>query len=74
MVGDAKDDCAFAVQFPGRKEAVWFSAEALELVDRGVGTEIRLDGVDKKWTREADGSWKETRTAKAARRPWWRFW
>jgi len=74
VVGTTADDCAFAVQCKGRQDAVWFSAELLELVDHGAGTEIRLDGVDKKWTRAADGSWIEASTAPSPRRPWWKLW
>lgn len=74
VIGDVVDDCAFAVQCPGRDDAVWFSADLLEFVDHGAGTEIRLDGVDKKWTRAADGSWVETPTEGTRRRPWWKFW
>jgi len=74
VVGTTTDDCAFAVQCEGRQDAVWFSAGLLELVDHGEGTEIRLDGVDKKWTRAADGSWIETNAGAPPRRPWWKLW
>ena len=74
VIGDVVDDCAFAVQCPGWSEAVWFASDLLEFVDHGVGTEIRLEGVDKKWARAADGSWVKTRTAGPHRRPWWKFW
>ena len=36
----------------------------LEFIDHAVGTEIMLDGVPKKWTRNADGGWDESSTAK----------
>ncbi len=74
VVGTTADDRAFAVQCQGRKDAVWFSADLLELVDHGEGTEIRLNGVDKKWTRAADGSWIETSAGPQPRRTWWKFW
>ena len=73
VVGATDDDCAFAVKCEGRDEAIWFSGELLEFVDHGAGTEIQLDGVDKKWTRAADGSWIESCTSET-KRPWWRFW
>lgn len=59
VVGEVSDDCAFAVEFEGREEAVWFSADLLELIDHAPGTEITIEGVAKKWIRAADGSWTE---------------
>jgi hypothetical protein len=54
------EDCAFAVEFEGRAEPVWFSAALLEFVDHGPGTEIRISRVAKKWSRSNDGSWVES--------------
>lgn len=71
VVGELGDDRAFAVQFDDRADGVWFGADALDLVDHAPGTEIKLDGVPKTWTRAEDGSWIET---KADAKPWWKFW
>jgi hypothetical protein len=70
VVGELTEDCAFAIKFEGRADPVWFSAELLEFVDHGPGTEIRISGVAKKWSRSNDGSWVESTIS----RPWWKFW
>ena len=73
VIGLLTDDSALNVHFKSIGQAHWFAAHLLAFVDHGAGTEIRLDGVDKKWTRAVDGRWiKETLAAKT--RPWWRFW
>jgi hypothetical protein len=59
VIGDVRDDYAFNVFFEDRNEGLWFSADLLELVDHAPGTEIRLDGVSKKWTRDERGEWIE---------------
>jgi hypothetical protein len=66
-------DCAFNVHFNDRNESFWFAAELLELLDHAPGTEIRLDGVPKKWTRLAAGTWVEETTSDT-RKSWWKFW
>ena len=42
----------------------------LEFIDHAPGSEIRLDGVPKKWIRSDTGEWIE----KADKRAWWKFW
>lgn len=70
VVGEVTHDYALNVHFEGRSESLWFAPELLEFVDHAAGTEIRLDGVPKKWTRTSTGEWAES----ADRKPWWRFW
>ena len=74
VIGTLSADLAVNVHFADTNRSLWFSAELLELVDHAPGTEIRLDGVPKKWTRQSDGSWLEEPAAATASRPWWRFW
>tara|TARA_B110000495_G_C22485829_1_gene299666 strand:- start:51 stop:506 length:456 start_codon:yes stop_codon:yes gene_type:complete len=64
VIGDETEDFAINVHFDDLGEAFWFTPELLEFVGHGAGTEITLDGVDKKWTRNADGAWDESSTAK----------
>src|SRR6185436_9990147 len=59
--GHLTRDYAVNVHFEGRKETFWFASELLEFVDHAAGTEIRLDGVPKTWTRKKSGEWIETR-------------
>ena len=70
VVGASTQDHAINVHFEGRSDTLWFAPELLEFVDHAAGTEIRLDGVPKKWTRSASGEWIEA----PQKRPWWRFW
>ena len=70
VIGELVGDYAVNVHFKGRTDALWFVPELLEFVDHAAGTEIRIDGVPKKWTRNASGEWVES----PAKRPWWRFW
>lgn len=60
VIGETANDYAINVYFEERDESLWFAPDLLELVDRGAGTEIRLDGVDKKWTRTEEGEWEES--------------
>jgi hypothetical protein len=46
-----------------RGEAYWFAPDLLEFVDHAIGTEIRIEGVSKKWVRTADGDWEESQVA-----------
>jgi hypothetical protein len=66
VIGDLTDDFAINVHFDERGESLWFVPQLLEFVDHGAGTEITLDGVPKKWTRNADGGWDESSTAQSA--------
>ena len=70
VVGASTQDHAINVHFEGRSDTLWFAPELLEFVDHAAGTEIRLDGLPKKWTRSASGEWIEA----PQKRPWWRFW
>ncbi len=63
VVGAVTDDYAINVHFDELDANFWFAPELLEFVDHGAGTEISLDGVPKKWTRNADGSWDESETS-----------
>jgi hypothetical protein len=46
------------------------SVTGVTVVGQIVGSEIRLDGVPKKWTRSASGDWVKS----SDKKPWWRFW
>jgi hypothetical protein len=70
VIGQLAGDYALNVHFEGRTDTLWFAPEMLEFVDHAAGTEIRLGGVPRKWTRNESGEWIETRDKK----PWWRFW
>jgi hypothetical protein len=70
VVGQPVGDCALNVHFDGRTDTLWFAPELLELVDHAAGTEIRLEGVPKTWTRCSSGEWIES----SQKKPWWRFW
>jgi hypothetical protein len=65
VIGQLRDDFAINVHFDERDKSFWFVPELLECVDHGAGTEIALDGVPKKWTRNADGGWDESSTAES---------
>ena len=70
VVGKLVGDYALNVHFEGRPNTLWFTPELLEFVDHGAGSEISLDGVQKKLTRNENGEWVESLDKK----PWWRFW
>jgi hypothetical protein len=76
VIGESLEDYAVNVFFDERKESFWFAPELIEFVGHAVGTEIRLDGVPKKWVRAASGEWAESDTEDAgnARKPWWKLW
>ena len=75
VIGVLLTDYAINVHFEHRKQSFWFAPELLEFVDHAPGTEIRLDGVPKKWTRAADGSWIEEETiGPTKRKPSRKFW
>jgi hypothetical protein len=73
IIGSLKEDYAINVYFAARGESLWFAPDLIEVINHGAGTEITLDGVDKKWIRRADGGWDEHST-QPTRRPWWKFW
>jgi hypothetical protein len=72
VIGDLSDDFAINVYFEELNTDYWFAPELVEFMDYAPGTEIRLKGIDKKWTRMEDGHWKEDSLAK--KKPWWKFW
>ena len=76
VIGDLREDYAINVFFEDKELSLWFEPDFLEFIDHGAGTEITLDGVDKKWTRAEDGSWNEEPTGDGSPndRPWWKFW
>lgn len=75
VIGNVADDYALNVQLDGHDNTYWFAPELLEIVDHAPGTELRLDGVKKKWVRREDGSWDEQEDPSPPRgKPWWRFW
>lgn len=70
VIGECSGDYAVNVHFDDLDRSYWFASDLLEFVDHGEGTEISLDGVDKKWVRNSSGEWDEIST----NRPWWKFW
>ncbi len=73
VIGSPADDYAINVYFEERDEACWFAADLVEFLDHAPGTEIRLDGVDKRWIRTEDGGWREEPLLEK-KTPWWKFW
>jgi hypothetical protein len=61
------------VHLEERNEAYWFAPHLIELIDHAPGTEIRLEAVDKRWTRTEDGAWHEESLV-GGKKPWWKFW
>jgi hypothetical protein len=59
IIGGTEKDFAINVMFDERNEAFWFAEDLLELIDHGAGTQIKLKGVSKKWTRSESGEWIE---------------
>jgi hypothetical protein len=59
VIGAVQEDYAINVFLNERNEALWFAPDLIEFVDHAPGTEIRVDGVPKKWTRNARGEWIE---------------
>lgn len=68
-IGESDEDIAFNVHFDELDQSFWISPNLLDFLDHNAGTEITLDGIDKKWTRNDNGHWIEENT-----RPWWKFW
>jgi hypothetical protein len=59
IISEAPVDYAINVYFDDRKEGFWFAEPLLELVDHGAGSEVRLDGIPKRWVRTTNGEWEE---------------
>ena len=60
VIGELTSDYAINVYFEDRDESLWFAPDQLEFVDHGPGSEITIEGVDKKWTRTESGEWEES--------------
>lgn len=73
VIGSPSTDFAIAVHIEQRDETLWFAPELVEFLDHAPGTEIKLDGVAKKWTRTEDGGWKEE-PLDEKKKPWWKLW
>jgi len=73
VIGTPSSDFAINVHFEARDEAFWLAPELVEFVDHAAGTEIRIDGIDKRWTRDRDGDWHEE-SVPETKKPWWKFW
>jgi hypothetical protein len=58
VIGSPHGDHAVNVHFDDSDEDHWFSADLLELLDRGAGTVARLDGSDVEWVRLPNGEWQ----------------
>ena len=62
IFGNLKEDFAINLQFEDLNESFWFTEELIEHLHNGEGTEITLDGIDKKWTKGENGEWIEQDT------------
>jgi hypothetical protein len=60
VIGTPSSDVAVKVSIEDIQEQFWFAENLLEFVDHNAGTTTTLDGVNLKWTRNADGGWTET--------------
>ena len=76
IVGELEADYAINVYFEGKNANAWFEPKLLVFVDHGAGTEMSLDGINKKWVKSKEGEWVEyTNDARSSKdRPWWKFW
>jgi hypothetical protein len=59
VIGTPLKAYAVSVFIDDVQEQFWFAEQLLEFVDHGAGSVVKLDGVDKEWVRNADGSWDE---------------
>lgn len=59
IIGTPNKDYAVSVNIDELDEQFWLPEHLLEFIDHGAGATITLDGVDKTWTRNADGTWTE---------------
>ncbi|GAA0876463.1 hypothetical protein GCM10009118_28730 [Wandonia haliotis] len=86
IIGTLKEDFAINVHFDDLNQSFWFTEDLIEQLDNGQGTEITLDGIKKKWTKDKNGEWVEEDTSpiKDENEPeqnptdnkteWWKFW
>ena len=70
VIGDLDEDYALNVYFEDRGEGFWFTPDQLEFLNHAVGTEITLDGVDKRWVRNESGGWDEFPTGEKRKSFW----
>ncbi|PIQ14979.1 MAG: hypothetical protein COW67_10890 [Flavobacteriales bacterium CG18_big_fil_WC_8_21_14_2_50_32_9] len=84
IVGNLKEDFAINVYFEDLSESFWFAEELVEYLNNGQGTEITLDGIDKKWIKGDNGEWFEEDTSptweknkaeqnQSESKDWWKF-
>jgi hypothetical protein len=59
VIGAPLKDYAVSVFIEDVQEQFWFAEQLLEVLDHGAGCVARLDGVDKEWVRNTEGSWDE---------------
>lgn len=72
VIGTLTEDIAINVHFEELGESFWFAEDLIEHLDKGEGTEITLDGIDKKWTKRENEEWIEENTKQENK--WWQFW
>lgn len=70
VIGELEEDFAFNVYFEEKQLGYWFDPGLLEFVDHAAGTEITLDGVDKKWVRTDTGEWEVESLSKSRKSIW----
>ena len=65
IIGTLKEDLAINVHFDDLNQSFWFAEDLIEHIDNAQGTEIMLDEIDKKWTKEENIKTENK---------WWQFW
>ena len=60
VIGEPRGDYAINVYFQERRGEFWFHPDDLEFVDHAAGTQVSLNGINKKWVRTESGEWEET--------------
>jgi hypothetical protein len=79
VIGTPKEDYAVNVYFHDLNTSYWFDVDLLEEIDDGQGTQITLDGINKKWIKGQNG-WIEEDLPNIInlnpefKRNWWEFW
>jgi hypothetical protein len=74
VIGQTDKDFALNVYFDDRQESFWFDESLIEQLDNGAGTEMTLDRIDKKWTKDSNGNWIEEDFSGNSNKKWWKFW
>ena len=74
VIGKTEKDFALNIYFDDIKESFWFDEGLVVHLDNGEGTEMTLDGVDKKWTKDSASNWIEEDTKPDSKKKWWKFW